>query len=130
MRRATWGLLFLAFAFGGCSGKAADHSPPPSPLSLQAQQLREKGYRALTLGDVARAGTIFEEVRRVAEGLDDRRLVAETLNDLGGIADRQGHPADALVLHQKALGIAHDLDDKALKAASLGYLGQAAQLLG
>jgi hypothetical protein len=111
MKRAAWGVVCVAFACGGCFGKPAVQTPPPSKLSLQTQQLREKGHRALTVGDLARAATIFEDVRRVAEALDDRRMIAESLNDLGGIASRQSRADDAFVLHQKALGIAQELDD-------------------
>src|SRR6266852_1716851 len=128
MTVARLSVLLLALVAGGCFG--GDAGPALHPLAAQVQDLRDNGHRALSRGDVARAGAFFNEARRLAESLDDRQSLAMALNDLGALASLQGDPAKAADLHRRAHGIALELGDRRLVAESLVYRGQAAHLMG
>ncbi len=125
---ARLSILLVALVAGGCLGGAV--GPEPPLLIAQVQALRDKGHRALSRGDVARAGRFFDEARRLAESIDDRSGLAGALNDLGTTTGLQGDPGKAAEFHRQAHGIALELDDRALIAESLSYRGQAAHLLG
>ena len=120
-------ILLLVLVAGGCFGGAAG---PELPLvAAQVQDLRDKGHRALSRGDVARAGRLFDDARRLAESIDDRPGLAGALNDLGTNAGFRGDPGKAAEFHRQAHWIALELGDRALIAESLSYRGQAAHLM-
>src|SRR5437879_12974230 len=113
-------ILLLVLVAGGCFGGAAG---PELPLvAAQVQDLRDKGNRALSRGDVARAGRLFDEARRLAESIDDRPGLAGALNDLGPNAGLPGDPGEAADFHRQAHGIAPDLGHLALLAHALRHL--------
>src|SRR5947199_9679739 len=90
-------ILLLVLVAGGCFGGAAG---PELPLvAAQVQDLRDKGNRALSRGDVARAGRLFDEARRLAESIDDRPGLAGALNDRGANAGLRGVPRKAAEIH-------------------------------
>src|SRR2546422_8466854 len=87
-------ILLLVLVAGGCFGGAAG---PELPLvAAQVQDLRDKGNRALSRGDVARAGRLFDEARRLAESIDDRPGLAGALNDPGADAGLRGGPREEI----------------------------------
>ena len=99
---ARLSILLVVLVAGGCFGGAV--GPAPRLLATQVQDLRDKGQRALSRGDVARAGRFFDEARRLAESIDDRPGLAGALNSLGAVAGFQGDPGKAAEFHRQSHG--------------------------
>ena len=80
--------------------------------------------------DYARTGPCFEAALDLARSLDDRTLIAHSLNRLGNWRINTEQPRDALPFHREALAIFERLGDRAGIAATLELLGMAAYLSG
>lgn len=80
--------------------------------------------------DVRRATDLLRTARAVAEGHDDRTLVAETEWNLAHIATLGWERAAAFDHGQRALALARDLGDTELVARCLQTLGEAAAFAG
>jgi DNA-binding CsgD family transcriptional regulator len=78
--------------------------------------------------DYTRSGALLTEALAVARQLDDRRLIAHSLNRIGNWQVNTEHPRQALPLHREALSIFESLGDRAGIATTLDLLGIAAYL--
>jgi tetratricopeptide (TPR) repeat protein len=98
--------------------------------SAQRQKDEREEWEALTaLGmlwlsrDYGRAGDHFEAALSLARRMDDRRLVAHTLNRVGNWQMNVGDPPAALARHQEALSVFRELGDLEGMAETLDLLG-------
>jgi non-specific serine/threonine protein kinase len=81
-------------------------------------------------GDHAAARPLFEESLAIRRELGDRQGIAESLNNLGEVAQAQGDHAAARALHEESLAIRRELGHRWGIAVSLNNLGTVAWAQG
>ena len=95
-----------------------------------ASVLAGAGILACLQGDYLRAATLLDRSIEIARRLDDRWLLAATLNDRGHVAHDQGDDRRATELFEEGLALYRSLDDSWGIAVLLGNLGSIFQEQG
>jgi predicted ATPase/DNA-binding CsgD family transcriptional regulator/DNA-binding XRE family transcriptional regulator len=95
-----------------------------------ASLLAGAGIFACLQGDYLRAATLLDRSIEIARRLDDRWLLAATLNDRGKVAHDQGDNRRATELFEEGLALYRSLDDSWGIAVLLGNLGDIFQERG
>ncbi len=121
----------------GTSHGAKATIPPPARCSTRvwrscgtweiadgiAVLLGNLGLISLEQGDLATAGTFFEESLATMRELGERVGIANALNNLGIVAYRKDNYSAAWALHQEALSIRREIGDRKGIASALNNLG-------
>ncbi|MGO8949487.1 MAG: tetratricopeptide repeat protein [Ktedonobacterales bacterium] len=96
----------------------------------RASVLAGAGILACLQGDYLRAAMLLDRSIEIARRLDDRWLLAATLNDRGHVAHDQGDNRRATELFEEGLALYRSLDDSWGTAVVLGNLGSIYQEQG
>jgi predicted ATPase/transcriptional regulator with XRE-family HTH domain len=113
-----WLAIFLA-------GEAATDERALTP-EVRLRTLFAAGTLAHQQGDDAAARALQEEVLALARMLDDRRMVAEALAQLGHAAHREGDTATAFARYEESLALRQALGDERGIALARYGLGRTA----
>jgi len=93
------------------------------PQTIRAKALFHAGRLAKRQGDYDQARLRLDESLAQYRILEERRNLAETLNQLGNLAQETGDYIQAVALHEESLALKRELGDRAGVAASLVNLG-------
>ena len=143
---ALWRFWYLHAYFGEgrrwlehVLADAEGEGPLPADDPLATSQARSRprasvlagaGILACLQGDYLRAAMLLDRSIEIARRLDDRWLLAATLNDRGHVAHDQGDDRRATELFEEGLALYRSLDDSWGIAVLLGNLGSIFQEQG
>ncbi len=107
--------------------EAALAAGPDAPAMTRARALSAAASFALRRGDypLARAG--FTEELGLLRTLGDKRHVAQTLLNLGQVANIEGEHAQAVALFEESMSLARAIGDRRTLARALNQLGEIAR---
>lgn len=103
---------------------------PTRSSPARAAALLASSRAACYLGDYASARAWIEEALPILDGLDDQRLRASAVNDLGALALCEDDYPRAALLMRESLEVKRSLGDEWLIAKALGNLGLVADYEG
>jgi non-specific serine/threonine protein kinase len=92
--------------------------------AARAKALTGAGWLARRRGEAARATTWYEASLALYRELDDKRAIAEALNDLAMTLAEQRDYARAAALHEESLALCRELDERRGSAVALTNLGR------
>jgi tetratricopeptide (TPR) repeat protein len=96
----------------------------------KSEEQQKKGIEAFKVGDYEEAKAYFEGALEAATAENDRKKMAEALNDLGVVYRELDDIDNALQVLEQALQHYQDMDDERGEAITLGNLGKAEESAG
>ncbi len=106
------------------AGRAALLTAEKDVASNELQRaLMRQGDRLKTAGSYPKALASYQLALSLATQINDRLMIAQTLNQLGELYYLQGNYTVALEQHEKALALGDELGDRSVAAAALVHIG-------
>jgi predicted ATPase/DNA-binding CsgD family transcriptional regulator len=101
-----------------------------APAELRAKALSAIAAFALRQGNYDHARARFEENLALARDMGDQVVIAQTLLNLGSVANIAGDTARAVTLFEESLALARAVEDQRTVARALNQLGEVARHQG
>ncbi len=96
----------------------------------KSEERQKKGIEAFKVGDYQEAKGHFEDALEAATAENDRKKMAEALNDLGVVYRELDDIDNALKVLEQALQHYQEMDDERGEAITLGNLGKVEESAG
>lgn len=89
----------------------------------EAQAFKIKGVSTFLIGDFLKALAYFKRDLKVREEIGDKKAIASSLNNIGGVYFRQGNSDKALDYFRRSLKVSEEVGEKRLVAATIMNIG-------